>query len=344
MLPTIKWDKDKIIMIDQRKLPLEEVYLEFYDYRDVAEAIKKMIIRGAPAIGVAASFGIALGFSKIKDGEDYTKKFYEICGIFEKTRPTARNLFWAIERMKKVFDENKKLSFKLLQAKIIEEALLIEKEDIEINKKIGECGKVLIRDGERILTHCNAGELATAGFGTALGIIRAAFNEGKKIEVYVDETRPFLQGARLTCWELKKEGIPYILITDNMAGWMMRQEKVTCVVVGADRIASNGDTANKIGTYSLSILAKENNIPFYVAAPLSTVDFSINSGKEISIEERDKREVLEINSVPVAPMNTKVENPAFDITPSEYITAIVTEKGIAKKPYQDSLKKLIKAW
>lgn len=344
MLPTIKWDKDKIIMIDQRKLPLEEVYLEFYDYRDVAEAIKKMIIRGAPAIGVAASFGIALGFSKIKDGEDYTKKFYEICGIFEKTRPTARNLFWAIERMKKVFDENKKLSFKLLQAKIIEEALLIEKEDIEINKKIGECGKVLIRDGERILTHCNAGELATAGFGTALGIIRAAFNEGKKIEVYVDETRPFLQGARLTCWELKKEGIPYILITDNMAGWMMRQEKVTCVVVGADRIASNGDTANKIGTYSLSILAKENNIPFYVAAPLSTVDFSINSGKEISIEERDKREVLEINSVPVAPMNTKVENPAFDITPSEYITAIVTEKGITKKPYQDSLKKLIKAW
>jgi methylthioribose-1-phosphate isomerase len=340
MLPTIEWNEDKVIMIDQRKLPFEEIYLEFKDYKEVADAIEKMVIRGAPAIGVAASFGIALGFFKIKNCENYREKFYEICKTFEKTRPTARNLFWAIERMKRVFEKNRDLSLELIKKKIIEEALLIEKEDIEINKKIGENGKSLIKDGDGILTHCNAGELATAGYGTALGIIRSAFREGKKIKVYVDETRPFLQGARLTCWELKREGIPYILITDNMAGWIMRQRKITCVIVGADRIASNGDTANKIGTYSLSVLAKENQIPFYVASPLSTIDLSIETGEKIPIEERDKSEVLKINSNPIAPLDTAVENPAFDVTPASYITAIITEKGIAKMPYNITLKKL----
>jgi methylthioribose-1-phosphate isomerase len=340
MLPTIKWENNKIIMIDQRELPLKEVYLEFHDYKKVAKAIEKMIIRGAPAIGVASAFGIALGFLKLNEDDDYIKKFYDICKTFEKTRPTARNLFWAIERMKKVFEKNKNLTLKYLKEKIIQEALLIEKEDIEINKKIGEHGKKLIKDGERILTHCNAGELATAGFGTALGVIKASFYEGKKIKVYVDETRPFLQGARLTCWELKKAGIPYILITDNMAGWLMRQGKITCIFVGADRIASNGDTANKIGTYSLAILAKKHKIPFYVAAPFSTIDFSIETGEKIPIEERSKNEVLEINSTIIAPQGTMVENPAFDITPSSLITAIITEKGIAKEPYYESLKKL----
>ena len=340
MLPTIKWEGNKIIMIDQRKLPLEEVYLEFHNYKEVAEAIEKMMIRGAPAIGIASAFGIALGFSKLSKNTNYIEKFYEICKAFKNTRPTARNLFWAIERMERVFEKNKNLSLNHLKEKIIQEALSIEKEDIEINRKIGEYGKKLIKDGEKILTHCNAGELATAGFGTALGIIKASFYEGKRIKVYVDETRPFLQGARLTCWELKKAGIPYILITDNMAGWLMKQGKISCVIVGADRIASNGDTANKIGTYSLAVLAKEHGIPFYVAAPLSTIDFSIEKGEKIPIEERDKDEVLKINSSPIAPEGTIVENPAFDVTPSSFITAIITEKGIAREPYSESLKKL----
>ncbi|MFQ6083664.1 MAG: S-methyl-5-thioribose-1-phosphate isomerase [Candidatus Aminicenantia bacterium] len=340
MLPTIKWDHEKVIMIDQRKLPLDEVYLNLTSYEEVAEAIENMAIRGAPAIGVAAAFGIALGFSKIKNKNNFMEEFYKICQTFERTRPTARNLFWAIERMIIFFEQNKDLEYEELRKKIIDEALLIEKEDIETNKKIGYFGRELIKDGNTILTHCNAGALATAGFGTAVGVVKAAFNQGKKIMVYVDETRPFLQGARLTAWELKREGIPFVLITDNMAGWMMKQGKISLVIVGADRIAANGDTANKIGTYSLAVLAKEHNIPFYVAAPLSTIDFSLSDGNKIKIEMRDEKEILEINSVPIAPLGSRVENPAFDVTPAKYITAIITEKGIAKQPYQNSLKKL----
>ncbi|MCP2520764.1 S-methyl-5-thioribose-1-phosphate isomerase [Candidatus Aminicenantes bacterium AC-708-M15] len=340
MLPTIKWENNKVIMIDQRKLPFKEIYLELNSYHEVAEAISNMTIRGAPAIGIAAAFGIALGVLKLNDGENYIEKFYDICEVFKKTRPTAKNLFWAIDRIKRVFESNKNLPLKVIKEKIIEEALLIEKEDIEINKKISENGERLIKKEEKILTHCNAGELATGGFGTAIGVIKSAFYNGKKIKVYVDETRPFLQGARLTCWELKKAGIPHVLITDNMAGWLMKKGKITCVIVGADRIASNGDTANKIGTYSLAILAKEHGIPFYVAAPLSTIDFSIGTGEEIPIEERNKKEVLEINSISIAPEGTEAENPAFDVTPSSFITAIITEKGVVRKPYLKSLKKL----
>ncbi|MCK4431170.1 MAG: S-methyl-5-thioribose-1-phosphate isomerase, partial [Candidatus Aminicenantes bacterium] len=275
MLPTIKWDKDRIILIDQRRLPEEEVYVECTEYNQVADAIEKMVIRGAPAIGVAASFGVALGLMKVQGTENLDKEFDRILSRFERTRPTARNLFWALERMKATFIENCSLNLPQLKQRLIKEALAIEKEDIETNKKIGFWGRELIRDGQTILTHCNAGALATAGYGTALGVVRAAFHEGKKIKVYVDETRPFLQGARLTCWELDKDNIPVILITDNMAGYFMQRGMISMVITGADRIARNGDTANKIGTYMVSVLAKEHNLPFYVAAPLNTIDFDL---------------------------------------------------------------------
>jgi methylthioribose-1-phosphate isomerase len=275
MLPTIEWAEDKVIMIDQRRLPAEEVYLECRDYENVAEAIEKMVIRGAPAIGVAAAFGVALGFLKVASHEDPDEGFSRIYQRLKATRPTARNLFWALERMQGVYEKNRSLPLSVMQKRLIEEALDIEREDIEINKKIGGYGKSLIKDGDAVLTHCNAGALATAGWGTAVGVIRAAFEEGKKIKVFVDETRPFLQGARLTAWELSKLGIPYVLIADNMAGWLMQKKEISLALVGADRIARNGDAANKIGTYSVAVLSKENKIPFYVAAPLSTFDFSL---------------------------------------------------------------------
>ena len=340
MLPTIKWDKDRVILIDQRRLPEEEVYVECTEYNQVADAIEKMVIRGAPAIGVAASFGVALGLMKVQGTENLDKEFDRILSRFERTRPTARNLFWALERMKATFIENCSLNLPQLKQRLIKEALAIEEEDIETNKKIGFWGRELIRDGQTILTHCNAGALATAGYGTALGVVRAAFHEGKNIKVYVDETRPFLQGARLTCWELDKDNIPVILITDNMAGYFMQRGMISMVITGADRIARNGDTANKIGTYMVSVLAKEHNLPFYVAAPLNTIDFDLVDGSKIPIEERNAQEVRKIEGQYITLPHVEVRNPAFDVTPAKYISAIVTEKGIALPPFEKSLAEL----
>jgi len=342
MVPTIAWTQDKVIMIDQRKLPMREVYVECRNYREVAEAIEKMVIRGAPAIGVAAAFGVALGILRIKKKENLKKEFKKIVSRLEKTRPTAGNLFWALERMRKAFQASKNLDLSELKRRLIKEALAIEKEDIETNRKIGLFGKELIRNGDSILTHCNAGELATAGYGTALGIVRAAFEEGKKICVYVDETRPVLQGARLTCWELAKLRIPFVLITDNMAGWLMQKKEISLVITGADRIARNGDAANKIGTYSLAVLAKEHRLPFYLAAPLNTIDFSLAQGSEIPIEERRAQEVREIGGRCLTLPGVKVRNPAFDVTPARFLSAIITEKGIARPPYRISLEALRK--
>jgi methylthioribose-1-phosphate isomerase len=342
MLPTIKWEKDRIVMIDQRKLPEKEVYVECKDYIQVAEAIEKMIIRGAPAIGVAAAFGVALGLLKMKKGKDVEEEFSRILQRLERTRPTARNLFWALERMKRTFEQNKSLALPQLKQRMVKEAMDIETEDIEINKQIGFWGKSLLQDGDSILTHCNTGALATAGNGTALGIIKAAFQEGKRIHVYADETRPLLQGARLTCWELDRENIPVTLITDNMAGHLMQKGAISKAVVGADRIAGNGDTANKIGTYTVAVLAKEHGLPFYVAAPTQTIDLTLVSGDEIPIEERNAREVREFGGHCVTVPHVDVENPSFDVTPAAYISAIITEKGICRSPYGKSLKDLFK--
>jgi len=337
MLPTIKWDKDKVVMIDQRKLPTHEIYVECKDYNQVAEAIEKMVIRGAPAIGVAAAFGIALGISKIKDERKLEEKFKKICQRLESTRPTARNLFWAVDRMRSSFSKNRTLPLSQLKQKLIKEALAVEREDIERNKRIGSWGKKLIKDGQSILTHCNAGELATAGYGTALGVVRAAWSEGKKIQVYAGETRPFLQGARLTCWELDKDSIPVTLITDSMAGFLMQKGRISMVITGADRVAGNGDTANKIGSYSLAVLAKEHGLPFYVAAPCNTLDLSLADGSHIPIEERSAEEVRLVGRRCVALPHIKVYNPAFDITPASYISAIITEGGIARPPFKKTL-------
>jgi methylthioribose-1-phosphate isomerase len=342
MLPAIEWNKDKVIMIDQRKLPEKEVYIECEDYNQVAEAIEMMVIRGAPAIGVAAGFGVALGLLRVENEENLDEEFDRIFRRLEKTRPTAYNLFWALKRMKRTFEENRRLAMPQLKKIVVQEALDIEKEDIETNKKIGFLGKDLLQDGQSVLTHCNAGSLATAGYGTALGVIRSAFKEGKKIQVFADETRPLLQGARLTCWELDRENIPVTLITDNMAGHFMQKGKISLVVTGADRIARNGDTANKIGTYSVAVLAKEHDLPFYVAAPLNTIDFSMKDGSEIPVEERKAQEVREVGGRCLTLSHVKVQNPAFDITPARYISAIITEKGIARPPYKKSLAKLIK--
>ena len=340
MLPTIKWEDNKVIMIDQRKLPLEEVYVDCTNYEEVAQAIEKMIIRGAPAIGVAAAFGIALGIQQIKTHTSLHEEFDRIYLRLERTRPTARNLFWALERMRRVFLENKTLELFSIQQVLVKEALNIEKEDLETNKKMGAWGKELIGDGDSILTHCNAGALATAGYGTALGVIRAAFDEGKSLTVFADETRPFLQGARLTCWELDKDNIPVVLITDNMAGSLMQKGEISLVITGADRIAPNGDTANKIGTYPAAVLAKEHGLPFYVAAPLSTIDFEICDGSQITIEERDSQEVREIAGRLITLPKIDVRNPAFDVTPAGYISAIITEAGIARPPFDKSLAQL----
>jgi len=339
MLPTIQWNSDRVVMIDQRKLPGREIFIECTDYRQIAEAIETMVIRGAPAIGVAAAFGVALGVLKT-DEKKLEKEFEKIVLRLERTRPTARNLFWALERMKDRFALSRRLERDDVKKALIGEALAIEREDVAANKMIGLFGKDLIRDGQSILTHCNAGALATAGYGTALGVIRAAFREGKKIQVYSGETRPFLQGARLTCWELDRENIPVILITDSMAGYLMREGCISVVVVGADRIAENGDTANKIGTYTLAVLAREHGIPLYIAAPLATVDFSIGEGARIPIEERDPDEVRTAGGRLVSPADVPVRNPAFDVTPAAFISAIITDKGIARPPYSRSLPKL----
>ena len=341
---TIEWTDEAVVMIDQRLLPVREIYVKCRTYQEVAEAIKEMIIRGAPAIGVAAAMGIALGAQGIKADrfEEFYREYEKICDLLAGTRPTAVNLFWAVDRMKRFCMDHKDVKVEKLKELIREEALKIYEEDIEINKRIGKNGNSLIPQGARILTHCNAGGLATAGYGTALGVIRAAHESGKNIQVFADETRPFLQGARLTAWELQKDNIPVTLITDNMAGYFMKKGMIDLVIVGADRIAANGDTANKIGTYSVAILAKEHNIPFYVAAPISTLDLSLKGGDEIPIEERNIREVTHVFDSQIAPDGVKVLNPAFDVTPNRYITAIITEKGVMKAPFEEGLKRLFK--
>jgi len=347
MIKTIEWTDEGVVMVDQRLLPTEEVYPVFKSYTEVAQAIKDMVIRGAPAIGVAAAMGIALGVrdSTAKDLAELEREFEVICQTIAQTRPTAVNLFWAVDRMKGVFQESKGQNASIAEIKqcLIEEARMIHREDVEANERMGIYGAELIPDGATVLTHCNAGALATAGYGTALGVIRAAVQMGKTVHVFADETRPFLQGARLTAWEMMKENIPVTLITDNMAGHFMKSGKIACVVVGADRIAANGDVANKIGTYMVAVLAKENNIPFYVAAPISTLDLSIPSGDEIPIEDRSISEVTHIKGQQIAPDKIQVANPAFDVTPNRYVTAIITERGIARPPYQESLRALVES-
>ncbi len=338
---TIEWRGDHIRILDQRRLPLQVRYLVCENASSVARAIKSMAIRGAPAIGVAAAMGIAMGAKKIRidHPERFKQEMEKIFQQMAQTRPTAVNLFWAIERMKRVFEESSR-DIKRAKVRLEEEALKIYKEDLEINRTIGEVGKRLIQDGSGILTHCNAGALATAGYGTALSLIYAAWEEGKKFHVYVDETRPMLQGARLTAWELSQAHIPLTVITDNMAGWLMKEGKIDLILVGADRIARNGDTANKIGTYSLAVLARYHRIPFYVIAPTSTIDWKLPRGETIPIEKRGGEEVTHIGSKRVAPEGVEVYNPAFDITPNQLIQAIVTEKGILYRPFQESLKRI----
>ncbi len=337
MIETIQWTGAGVVMIDQRRLPREEKYVTCTGYKQVADAIRSMLIRGAPAIGVAAAMGIALGMQHASSDAE----FDEICETLAGTRPTAVNLFWAIERMRRLYVELRGLPIQQIREKLVAEARQIRVEDIAINESIGANGAPLIPDGATVLTHCNAGALATAGYGTALGVIRAAVASGKKIDVFAGETRPFLQGARLTVWELQHDKIPATLITDNMAGHFLHSGRIACVVVGADRIAANGDVANKIGTYSLAVLAKENAVPFYVAAPISTLDLTLASGDQIPIEQRAPEEVTHIHGVPVAPHGAAVENPAFDVTPNRYVTAIVTERGVARPPYLESLRKLV---
>lgn len=339
-IKTIEWKNDRVVMLDQRKLPEEEVYVTLEDYVAVAKAIENMTIRGAPAIGVAAAFGVALGVLGIapKTFAECYEKVEHICERLAKTRPTAVNLFWALERMKKTCRENKTLSIPDLRNRLKEEAMKIFHEDIEANRAMGRHGATLLKDGMTVQTHCNAGALATAGFGTALGIIYTAHEVGKRIHVIVDETRPVLQGARLTTWELQKHGIEVTLVCDNMAGTLMQQKKVDAVIVGADRIAANGDVVNKIGTYPLAVLARHHDIPFYVAAPLSTIDLNVKTAAEIPIEERKSIEITHIKDRPIAPDPIAVFNPAFDRTPAELVTAIITEKGIAKEPFSGLLR------
>jgi methylthioribose-1-phosphate isomerase len=339
---TIEWRDDKVVMIDQTRLPGEEVYNEYTDFQSVAEAIRGMVIRGAPAIGVAAAMGVALGARNIvaDTHESFFRQLVDVCEVLAKTRPTAVNLFWAIERMKRVAEANRARDLAAIREILKSEAIRIEEEDLAICKAIGRSGAPLIGEGATVLTHCNAGGLATAGYGTALGVIRAAHDAGKKIRVFADETRPWLQGARLTAWELMKDGIPVTLIADNMAGFFMKRGEIDVCVVGADRIAANGDTANKIGTYSVAVLARENNIPFYVAAPTSTFDLTLESGDEIPIEERHSREVTHLQGLPVAPEGIMVRNPAFDVTPARYISGIITEKGVVTGNYERELRAL----
>ena len=339
MFDTIRWSEEGVVMIDQRKLPREEVYVTCRNYREVADAIRSMVIRGAPAIGVAAAMGVALGMLEA-DSADPDAAFEEVVRTLAATRPTAVNLFWALERMRRTYEQVRGQPLAAIRRRLVEEACRIREEDIAVNQAIGRHGAPLVPDGKVVLTHCNAGALATAGYGTALGVIRAAIAAGKRIEVYACETRPFLQGARLTAWELLHDRIPTTLITDNMAGHFLKSGRIGCVVVGADRIAANGDVANKIGTYSLAVLAHENRVPFYVAAPVSTLDLSLASGDQIPIEQRPAEEVTHVFGVRVAPEGVRVENPAFDVTPNCYVTAIITERGVARPPYAESLRSL----
>jgi methylthioribose-1-phosphate isomerase len=342
VIETLEWTDAGVVFVDQTKLPTEEIYVTCTTYEQVADAIRTMIVRGAPAIGVAAAMGIALGARALPEDASFDKSFAQICAVIAGTRPTAVNLFWAVKRMQALRASLAAKPLAEVKLALVEEAKKIYAEDIEINKSMGRHGAPLMPAEGGVLTHCNAGALATAGYGTALGVIRAAVEQGKKIHVYSDETRPFLQGARLTAWELMKDNIPVTLICDNMAGVMMAQGKVKAVIVGADRIAANGDTANKIGTYSVAILAKEHGIPFYVAAPVSTVDLETADGAGIPIEQRDAKEVTHLAGHQVAPAGCVVENPAFDVTPNRYIAGIVTERGVATAPFGASLQKLVR--
>jgi methylthioribose-1-phosphate isomerase len=330
-------------MIDQRLLPTEELWLEYTEYRGVAEAIRSMVVRGAPAIGVAAAFGAAFGARDVAadDFETFWPTFEEVCAHLAATRPTAVNLFWALDRMKAYARANRNLPLEELKLRLLDEAAAIAQEDDRINRTMGRFGEPLIPQEARVLTHCNAGALATGGYGTALGVIRAAVEAGKKVAVLADETRPFLQGSRLTAWELARDNIPVTLICDNMAGYLMSKGEIDCVIVGADRIAANGDVANKIGTYTVAVLAKEHGLPFYVAAPISTIDFSIPDGSHIPIEERDAREVTHSGDRRMAPEGIAVRNPAFDVTPARLVSAIITERGVVQGDYLQGLKELL---
>ena len=343
MLPTIAREGDAVVMIDQRKLPAAEVYVRCKTASEVARAIKTMVIRGAPAIGVAAAMGIALGIRKsaATGTQKLAAEFYRICEQMAATRPTAVNLFWAIERMKRAFAKAVAAGESVDQIKdrLDREAQTIHDEDVASCRAMGAFGAEVVPADARILTHCNAGALATAGYGTALGVIRGAVEAGKRVAVFADETRPFLQGARLTAWELVRDGIPTTVITDNMSGALMRQGRVDLVVVGADRIAANGDTANKIGTYGVAVLAREHKIPFYVAAPLSTIDLNCLDGSTIPIEERNRKEVTHVGGTQIAPDGAEIWNPAFDVTPHRLIAGIITERGIFRAPYTESLKR-----
>jgi methylthioribose-1-phosphate isomerase len=334
---TIEWKNDRVIMLDQRLLPHREVYRVCRDSNDVAAAIRQMVIRGAPAIGVAAAMGVALGALK-SSPKSFDRSFERNLAALGKTRPTAVNLFWALQRMRQVYLANRSQGIDAVKGALKEEAQKIYKEDIAANRQLGKYGVSLLRNAKKIMTHCNAGALATAGYGTALGVLRALKESGKEFEVFVNETRPFLQGARLTAWELKKEKIPATLITDNMAGYLMQSGKVDAVVVGCDRVAANGDVANKIGTYTLAVLARRHAIPFYVAGPTSSIDVDCASGKDIPIELRDPKEVSHIFGKALAPKGTHVFNPAFDVTSHDLVSAIITEKGVIHPPYQQNIR------
>ncbi|MFC2000980.1 S-methyl-5-thioribose-1-phosphate isomerase [Chloroflexota bacterium] len=337
----VEWLGNRVKILDQSRLPREEVYLEFEDYQDIASAIKELKVRGAPAIGVAGAYAVALGALKIEaDNRDkFLEKLGGIIGAIATTRPTARNLFRAMERMQSVAEATGEVE--QIKAALVAEAVKIHAEEAEATRKLSQFGAGLIKDGFTILTHCNTGPLATTGYGTALGVIIRAKEEGKRVKVFADETRPLLQGARLTTWELKKAGVPVTLITDSMAGYFLRRGEIDCVMVGADRITANGDTANKIGTYTLAVLARENNVPFYVAAPTTTIDPFLFAGKEIPIEQRSLEEITRIQGVSIAPEGIEAANPAFDVTPQRYITAIITEKGIIRKPYYEGIKQAV---
>jgi methylthioribose-1-phosphate isomerase len=346
MIRTIEWTPEGVRMIDQTRLPTEEVYPVFATYTAIADAIRTMVVRGAPAIGVAAAMGVARGMldADIRDHASAAGEFRKIAETISGTRPTAVNLFWALERMTRLFESMvvDEADLGTIRRRLVEEALAIQAEDIEGNRRMGEFGQELMPASGTVLTHCNAGALATAGYGTALGVIRAAVEHGKRIRVLADETRPFLQGARLTAWELWKDGIDVRVISDNMAGAFMRQGMVDAVVVGADRIAQNGDVANKIGTYTVAVLARQHEIPFYVAAPLSTIDMAIRSGSDIPIEERDPEEVASFRGIRVVPPGVGAFNPAFDVTPHELVTAIITDRGVARPPFEGSLAALVR--